>query len=234
MTGAALLAARSALEFGAGSVSVVCPGAAQPIYAAAAPGLLSNGIGRTATFPAGAAPAIVRYLERFDVAIVGPGLGDVESGFVEEILELRDGPVVLDADGLNALTGIQALIDRAAPTMITPHFGEFQRLTGEAASYQAAAELPDKAGVVVVLKGNPTFVLGTDAWVVRSGGPELATIGTGDVLAGMIGALWARGVDGETAARSAAYWHGRAAADLATGGTVTAERLSAALGRWAW
>ena len=88
-------------------------------------------------------------------------------------------------------------------------------MTGETASYQTAAELPDKAGVVVVLKGNPTFVLGTDAWVVRSGGPELATIGTGDVLAGMIGALWARGVDGETAARSAAHWHGRAAAELA-------------------
>jgi NAD(P)H-hydrate epimerase len=234
MTGAALLAARSAVEFGAGSVSVVCPGGAQAVYATAAPGLLSKGVGSTDTFPAGAARAIVRYLERFDVAIVGPGLGDVERGFVEDILELRDGPIVLDADGLNALHDLQPLMDRAAPTIITPHAGEFERLTGEVASYPAAAELPDKAGVVVLLKGNPSFVLGAESWVVTSGGPELATIGTGDVLAGMIGALWARGVDAESAARSAAYWHGRAAAALAGSTTVTAEGLSAEVGRWAW
>jgi NAD(P)H-hydrate epimerase len=234
MTGAALLAAQAAVAFGAGSVSVVCPGAAQPVYATAAPGLLTKGVGRTAAFPAGSARLIVDYLERFDVAIVGPGLGEVPPGFVEEILELRAGPVVLDADGLNALDGLEPLIDRAAPTVITPHAGEFRRLTGEPATYHAAAELPDKAGVVVLLKGNPTFVVGADRWVVTSGGAELATIGTGDVLAGMIGALWARGLDGETAARSAAHWHGTAGAALAAGGTVTAETLAGAVGRWAW
>ena len=85
-----------------------------------------------------------------------------------------------------------------------------------------------------MLKGNPTFVLGVDRWLVRSGGPELATIGTGDVLAGMIAALWARGLDGADAARSAAYWHGRAGADLARSRTVTAEKLASSVARFAW
>jgi NAD(P)H-hydrate epimerase len=88
---------------------------------------------------------------------------------------------------------------------------------------------------VVILKGNPTFVTdGSTPWVVRSGGPELATIGTGDVLAGMVGALCARGLDPFVAARSAAYWHGVAGADLASRETVTADRLASWVGRFAW
>ena len=87
---------------------------------------------------------------------------------------------------------------------------------------------------VVLVKGNPTLVMGKERWVVASGGPELATIGTGDVLGGLLAALWARGLDGEVAARSAAYWHGVAGADVARTGTVTASRLVGAIGRYAW
>ena len=144
------------------------------------------------------------------------------------------GPLVLDADGINALAGTDLLAERTAPTIITPHAGEFTRLTGTEASYRNAAEIPDTDGAVVVLKGNPTFVLGADRWLVRSGGSELATIGTGDVLSGMIGALWARGLDGEIAARSAAYWHGVAGADLAQRSAVTAERLAEAVAAYAF
>lgn len=234
MTGAALLTAMAALEFGVGAVTIICPGGAQDIYAAAAPGVLTHGIGRDAGFPAGSAKAVVDHLRRFDVAIVGPGLGDVSGGFVESILAAREGRILLDADGLNALDGIEALVERAAPTVITPHAGEFARLTGEEASYITASELPDKAGVVVLLKGNPTFVVGADRWAVTSGGRELASIGTGDVLAGMVGALWARGLDGETAARSGAHWHGRAAAALAADTSVTAQKLLGVIGRYAW
>ncbi|MGH3668590.1 MAG: NAD(P)H-hydrate dehydratase, partial [Acidimicrobiia bacterium] len=70
--------------------------------------------------------------------------------------------------------------------------------------------------------------------LVQTGGPELATIGTGDVLSGMIGALWARGLDARSAAVSAAYWHGVAGADLATSATVTADALARHVGRFAW
>ncbi len=110
--------------------------------------------------------------------------------------------------------------------MITPHAGEFERLTGHGASYRAAAELAQQSGATVLLKGGPTFVMSADdRWVVTSGGPELATIGTGDVLAGTIGALWAAGLSGPVAARSGAYWHGRAGRRLAATRTVTADRL---------
>ncbi len=88
--------------------------------------------------------------------------------------------------------------------------------------------------MVVLLKGTPTFVVGEQRWAVATGGRELATAGTGDVLAGMIGALWARGLDAETAARSAAYWHGVAGADLAASTAVTSDDLAVHVGRFAW
>jgi NAD(P)H-hydrate repair Nnr-like enzyme with NAD(P)H-hydrate dehydratase domain len=85
---------------------------------------------------------------------------------------------------------------------------------------------------VVVLKGGPTFVAGEQVWVVTSGGPELASVGTGDVLTGMTAALIARGLDAETAARSAAHRHGRAAAALDRETTVTATGLMSVIGAW--
>ena len=132
--------------------------------------------------------------------------------------------MVADADALNALDGPEDLV-RDGETIITPHAGEFQRLAGRTPSYQEAMRLADSTDVTVLLKGAPTFVMGAQRWVVNSGGPELATIGTGDVLAGMIGAFRAAGLDGPTSARSAAYWHGRAAADLQRSRTVTADQL---------
>ena len=133
--------------------------------------------------------------------------------------------MVADADALNALGDPGELV-RRGDTVITPHTGEFQRLTGRAATYQEAARLAADTGATVLLKGAPTFVMGAEQWLVNSGGPELATIGTGDVLAGMIGAFWAAGIGGGAeAARSAAYWHGRAASDLAARRTVTADLL---------
>ena len=141
--------------------------------------------------------------------------------------------LVLDADGINA-ADVAMLKRRTGPTVITPHPGEFRRLTGNEASYRAAADLAAAIGSVVLLKGNPTFVMGAESWVVTSGGPELATIGTGDVLTGMVAALVARGVDLEAAARIAAHRHGKAGRDLASGGTVTATSLAKEIGRWAW
>ena len=86
----------------------------------------------------------------------------------------------------------------------------------------------------MVLKGAPTFVMGAERWVVVSGGPELATIGTGDVLAGMVGALVSRGCDPEIAARAAAHRHGLAGRSLAELTTVTATGLARHIGRFAW
>jgi NAD(P)H-hydrate epimerase len=90
--------------------------------------------------------------------------------------------------------------------------------------------LADATGAVVVLKGNPTFVAGLELAVVDSGGPELATIGTGDVLAGLIAALLADGLPAEVAARIGAYLHGVAGAQLSESGAVVATDLVAEVG----
>lgn len=229
MVGAGVLAARSALSAGAGSAAVVSPSAVQDQVAAMSPGLLTHGIGAGDRFQVADVADALEYTARFDVVVLGPGLGP-DDGFVQEFVAGRQGKLLIDADGINNLGGMQPLINRSAPTVITPHAGEFARLTGEAADYRTAMSVPDKAGTVVLLKGNPTFVLGAEQWVVTSGGPELATIGTGDVLAGLVGALWARGLDAEVAARSGAFWHGIAGAELAVRQTVTAEALSEMVG----
>lgn len=229
MVGAGVLAARTALYTGAGSGAVVCPGAMQSQVAAMSPGLLTHGVGEGGGFTSADVDEVIAYTDRFDVVVLGPGLGP-DDGFARELVARRKGKLLIDADGLNNLGGLEPLEDRSAPTIITPHAGEFERLTGETAHYRAAMAVPDKAGTVVLLKGNPTFVLGAEQWVITTGGPELATIGTGDVLAGMIGALWARGLDGETAARSGAFWHGIAGSTLARRRTVTAEELVLSVG----
>jgi hydroxyethylthiazole kinase-like uncharacterized protein yjeF len=234
MTGAPLLAARSALHSGAGAVSIATPGGLQHVYAAAAPELLNVAIGDGERFEGSDARQVAQAAERFDVVALGPGLGGGRGPFVAALMEIWEGRLLIDADGLNALGGPGALASRNAPTVITPHAGEFQRLAGVPAGYLSAGELAAATGAVVVLKGSPTFVMGEDRWAITAGGPELATIGTGDVLTGLVAALWARGLDAESAARSAAYWHGRAGASLAGRETVTADLLAIEVGKVAW
>jgi hydroxyethylthiazole kinase-like uncharacterized protein yjeF len=216
MLGAAVLAGRAALHFGAGAVGVAVPDGERASVAVLAPELLNFGF--------------EQLPDRFQVLVIGPGLGSDHGHLVDRLLAEHRGPVVLDADGLRSFT------DRRRPqTVLTPHAGEFRRLASRDPSPASAAELARATEAVVLLKGNPTLVTdGGAPWVVRSGGPELATIGTGDVLAGMIGALMARGLHAAEAARSAAFWHGMAGASLREQGTVTADRLALQVGKFAW
>ncbi len=231
ITGAAMLTARAALAAGAGAATVICPGGLQPIYAAMDPGVMNRGIGSGMRFAPGDVDEVIEAAERYDVLALGPGLGPVDSRFVKSLLERWQGSVVLDADGLNALDGPNAL-SREGDTIITPHAGEYARLTGAEASHVDAASLATRHGAVVLLKGNPTFVTdGHETWVVTSGGPELASIGTGDVLTGMAAAYTAGGLPAPIAARSAAYRHGTAGARLAEVETVTATALLVEIGR---
>jgi NAD(P)H-hydrate epimerase len=232
ISGAAILAARSALNAGAGAVRVVLPG--ELGRGVEAPELMTSAIGSGDRFAVSDAAAVLDMADRFDVLAVGPGLGPGQTEFVAMLVEGRSGPLVLDADGLNAIADVGLLAARSGPTVITPHAGEFRRLAGTDAGYEAASRVAQKADVVILLKGGPTFVAGRELWAVASGGPELATIGTGDVLTGMVAALWARGLDAETAARSGAYWHGRAGAARASAGTVTADTLAEEIRRWSW
>jgi NAD(P)H-hydrate epimerase len=232
-TGAPMLAAQAALHGGAGAATVACPGALQPVYAAMSAGVMTLAVGAGDHFVPDDAARLLAAAGRYDVLVLGPGIGTDAAGFVAAVVENWPGKLLIDADALNVLTPAP-LGERHDPTIITPHSGEFLRLTGERGTPGTAASLAHAAGITVLLKGNPTFVASGETWVVASGGPELATIGTGDVLAGLTAALWARGLDAPVAARSAAYRHGLAAANLAAFGTVTAEALASEIGGWAW
>lgn len=214
MVGAAVMAGRAALHFGAGAVGIAS--SQIDTVAALSPELLGYS---TDELP----------LDRYDVVVIGPGLGNAPA-LLERVLG-EATKVVADAD---ALVSVDVLAAAGAELILTPHAGEFTRLTAEGPGYDAARRLAEKVGGVVALKGWPTFVTdGGIPWAVVSGGPELATIGTGDVLAGMIAALWGRGMPSLDAAYAAAHWHGVAAADLATETVVTADRLSSYVGSWA-
>ncbi len=232
MVGAAVMAAKAALAFGAGAVRLVVPGGLRAEAAAGNPEIMTGGIGTGEVFAPEDGGQILEALGRFDVLVLGPGIGKGRGRLVAEILQRWDRPLVLDADGISGAS-VDALTARAAPTVITPHAGEFERLTGESADHTAAFRAAASSEIVVLLKGSPTFIGGVTRWAVTTGGPELASIGTGDVLAGMVGALVARGLGIEVAARSAAHRHGLAGRRLASVTSVTATGLLDEIGRWA-
>jgi len=164
--------------------------------------------------------------------VLGPGIGrtDAIEGLVAELAERIEVPLVIDADGLNALAGrLERLAQRSAPTVLTPHAGELGRLLGRESdeiarrrvdSVREAAELAD---AIVVLKGDDTLIAapGEELIVNALSSPALATAGTGDVLSGMIAALIARGMEARTATAAAVYAHTRA-------GRFAAARIGAA------
>jgi len=213
MIGAAALAARAAIRAGAGLARIMAPA---PVLDAAlamlpeATGVPIACDGQGRILPHDAAAALDAQLGQASCLVVGPGLGagdEVES-LVLRCVGQQEAPVVLDADGLNALAGLPGA-SRAirASCVLTPHPGEYRRLAGSlsigldptspAQRPEAGAELARRLGVVVVLKGRRTVVSdGARAWTCQRGHPVLATGGTGDVLSGVIGALVAQYVAG--------------------------------------
>lgn len=173
---------------------------------------------------------------------VGPGLGTDETAAAALCFALdTDLPVIVDADGLTILSAHPELVaGRAAPTVLTPHAGEFQRLAGSAPGADriaATRRLADQLGVTVLLKGNVTVIAephGGRTYLNVAGNAWAATAGSGDVLSGVIGALLAGGLAPGEAAAAAAFVHARAA-DLAAhdpgpaGVPTSASRISAHL-----
>jgi NAD(P)H-hydrate epimerase len=153
--------------------------------------------------------------------VLGPGLGRSPGAqeLVRALVERIDVPLVLDADGLNALAGrLEHLRHRRWPTVLTPHAGELGRLLEVDSSEVAArrlhhaTEAAARAGALVVLKGDDTLVAAPAGRVAVSAGgaPALATAGTGDVLGGVIGAMLAKGLRAPHAACAGVYAHLRA------------------------
>jgi NAD(P)H-hydrate epimerase len=204
MAGAAALIGASALRCGAGLVRVACPHEVQPTVASFEPSYMTWPLPQDADgcidYPA-AAPHLKRWLDSADVLALGPGLGSGASlrAFVTWLLESFDRPIVLDADGLNALEGdCGPLSSRPWPLVITPHPGELARLTGistsevQASRIESARRLVEAYGnqLVVVLKGHETIVLDARRlYVNHTGNPGMATGGSGDCLTGAIAAL---------------------------------------------
>ena len=146
------------------------------------------------------AQAVLQDLERFGSVVVGPGLGTEGSTLAQSALVVEQSPVpvVVDADGLRVFEGVVGKVNRRSAVVITPHDGEYRRLTGRAVDQDrvaAARDLAFRLGVVVLLKGPTTVVADPTgrAVMVTSGTSHLATAGSGDVLGGMIGAVLASG-----------------------------------------
>jgi NAD(P)H-hydrate epimerase len=212
MTGAAHLAARAAQRTGAGYVRLSSPGIVDdPLRPTEAVGV---------ALPAEMwTPEVGRDASRFGAFVVGPGLGrsdEVARGLRHLLREVAQ-PVVLDGDGLTALgsRAVPALKLRRGPLILTPHDGEFARLADGAPGpdrLESARALAAESGAIVLLKGHTTVVAepGGAVLVSATGDHRLATAGTGDVLAGVIGALCASGMDSFRAAAAGAFIHGAA------------------------
>lgn len=228
MTGAPWMVSRAALRAGAGYVRLGMPGV--DLTTSPLPPSEVVAVPLPAT---GWDEAVEDGLQRVQALVVGPGLGQVSGsgdaggGPVGRLVAAAPQPVVVDADGLNALGSLDAVAAvvsrREHPTVITPHDGEYARLVGEGPGEDRIASVRHAArasGAVVLLKGSTTVVAEPGGKVLLStaGSSRLASAGTGDVLSGVIGAFLARGVPAWEAAALAAHVHGRAAtAGLAQG-----------------
>lgn len=220
MVGAAVLAARAALNFGAGAVYLSGPHPEQAHRMAP-------------EIPAVPFDDLEPKLSKFDVVVAGPGLAAADLEPVRGLLS-KSKKVLLDAGAL-VPDVVDAAAGGGASMVLTPHAAEFKRIAGIGPGKYSARSYAGRKGLTLLVKGNPTMITDGDLPVlVMEGGPELASIGTGDVLSGMIAALWARGLDARPAAISGAFWHGRAAADLAAVRAVTAVEMASHVGRYAW
>ena len=224
LTGAAVLVARSAIASGAGVSAILTTSGTAQTYETVAHDIVGIRVRDSDVWGDDASQAL-SHLDRYQALVVGPGLEPANTRFVEHLVKGFPGTLIVDAGALNALEDLEVLARRTGGTVLTPHAGEFNRLTGTAVSPWAVMDLAERTGAVVVVKGNPTFVAGDRLVVIDSGGPELATIGTGDVLAGMIGAFVAGGVAVGDAAATAAHLHGVAGRSLAERETVSAPAL---------
>jgi ADP-dependent NAD(P)H-hydrate dehydratase / NAD(P)H-hydrate epimerase len=216
-TGAARLAARAGLRIGAGVVRILCPPDAAAVIAPAIEAIMLT--------PFGSDEALAEAAANLDAVVIGPAAGITDDTQTNvRALAGTGAALVVDADALTVFEAWPAdlfeILDR--DDVLTPHEGEFRRLFPDVLEHgreAAAAEAASRAGAVVVLKGPATVIAAPDGRISvnDNGTPWLATAGSGDVLAGMIGGLLAQRMDSFDAARAAVWMHAEAARGFGPG-----------------
>ncbi len=231
--GAVAMAARTAVVAGAGLVTMAVPEPLVPVVDASCLEAMTHSLQATANGEIGGPDGIQPLLDRMTAIAVGPGMGTGSgaAATLEWLLENWHGPLLLDADAVNLLAGRpERLAGRERTPVVTPHPGELARLVGwtiekvTADRLTAAREAASRSRSVVVAKGYRTLIVEPDgdAWINPTGGPALATGGSGDVLTGAIAAFLAQGLEPVRAAVAGCWLHGRA-------GELGGERFPAAV-----
>ena len=189
---------------------------------------------------------VLDLVDRQDAVAAGPGLGQkpAAGALVQALIDHVSVPLILDADALNCVAEKQLSLSRHAPTIVTPHPGEFSRLTGYSTDVigsrrqTLAADFAGQTGAVVVLKGTGTVVSdGTHTYINSTGNSGMATAGSGDVLTGIITALCGQGLSAYEAAVAGVYAHGLAgdlcAAEMSQRSLIASDLLTWLPHAWA-
>jgi NAD(P)H-hydrate epimerase len=223
-TGAAWMAAKACLRTGAGLVTIGVPDSLLDVLQSKVTEemtlpLPDRGDG---TLSLKALDTVLGFLyEKADILAIGPGIGTNEETqkLVHELLQRCTAPMVIDADGINALKGKTSLLKKTrAPVVLTPHPGEFARLTGKTINeieknrIDAAMAFSKNTGVYLILKGVPTVIAEPEGnvYINPTGNPGMAKAGVGDVLTGMTASLLAQGLSPLEASLLSVYTHGLA------------------------
>jgi ADP-dependent NAD(P)H-hydrate dehydratase / NAD(P)H-hydrate epimerase len=227
--GAAIMAARGALRSGAGLVSVATPLGLVPLIQQQVFEAMCIPAGESidGTLGIGSEDELLKASGRMSACAIGPGLTThyETAQVVKNLIQRIAVPMVIDADGVNALAGNPGILFKAkAPVVLTPHPGEMARLLGvsvedvQSDRINIAQAFAGEYGVTLVLKGAGTVIATSqgEVFINSTGNPGMATGGTGDVLTGMVGSLLAQGYGPTQAACLAVYLHGLAG-DLAAG-----------------
>lgn len=222
-SGAALLASTAALRSGAGLVRLALPESLSNIAESVSLETIIDSCPETIdqSLDYDALPGLKDGCEWADVVAIGPGLGRHEDtlDLVKQLIQEIDRPLVIDADALYAISqDVQILKERTAPTILTPHLGEFKRLIAdrdqnEKTMWQLAQEFSTEFGVFLLLKGAPSLLAtpGGEITINDTGYAGMATGGSGDVLTGVLAGLWAQWKQTPEILKFAMHIHGRAA-----------------------
>lgn len=222
MAGAQILSARSALKSGLGMLRLLTVDSVYPIVSSVVHEavFLPEKASEKGTFSGESIPAIAKNVKISDAVLVGCGLGvNSDTQEIVDYLVLNCGvPLLIDADGINCLAKhIHLLKEKVCPVILTPHPGEMSRLTGlsikeiTSSPQKTAEDFSREYGVTTVLKGADTFITdGKTTFVSRAGNPGMATGGSGDVLAGVIGSLLCQGYSPLEASACGVFIHGTA------------------------